>query len=256
MSKNILIITQNDYFYFYEAFQKLIDELPLGYNLKKVYILGSSPFGKSKGFAKTAIEIFNVFGFRFFIKYATRYVIRKFILRKTIEECLTKNNIDHEYYYASINDENFVEECRLNISPHVIISIGSNQIFKKAFLDIAKWGALNLHTGALPRYRGLMPTFWAMLNEETEVGVSVFRIDEGIDSGPLVEQVMFNINRKSQSEIIKETKLIGVGLIVRALENIAMNREVLKENAAEKATYFRAPSKSDVKKFYEKGLRF
>ena len=63
-----------------------------------------------------------------------------------------------------------------------------NQIFKKQIIELAPKGCINLHTALLPKYRGLMPTFWVLKNNEKYTGVSVFFVDKGIDSGPIIVQ--------------------------------------------------------------------
>jgi len=50
---------------------------------------------------------------------------------------------------------------------------------------LAPKGCLNLHSALLPKYRGLMPSFWVLKNNENKTGVSVFFVDKGIDSGPI-----------------------------------------------------------------------
>ena len=108
----------------------------------------------------------------------------------------------------------------------------------------------------LPKYRGLMPTFWALRNNEQYTGVTVFIVDEGIDSGPIVEQHKVEIGKKTQRELILATKLIGVQLIEMAVNKIVNNELDLQENNADDATYFQYPTRKDVKIFYKNGKKF
>jgi methionyl-tRNA formyltransferase len=65
--------------------------------------------------------------------------------------------------------------------------------------DLAKFSlALNLHNGPLPRYRGVNPINWALRNNEKFHGVTIHKIDLGVDSGPIYGQVMFPINPASE----------------------------------------------------------
>ena len=61
-----------------------------------------------------------------------------------------------------------------SFEPDLLVSIQGNQIFKAGLLAIPNLGTLNLHTALLPKYRGLMPTFWVLKNQENVTGVSVF----------------------------------------------------------------------------------
>ena len=107
----------------------------------------------------------------------------------------------------SINSEQSLSKVS-HYKPDILISIAGNEIFKKPLIDLTPFGCLNLHTGLLPKYRGLMPTFWALKNKEQEIGVTVFYVDEGIDSGPIVVQKKIPIKKRVQSKLIKETKII------------------------------------------------
>ena len=66
-----------------------------------------------------------------------------------------------------------------------------------------------------------MPTFWAMLNDENEIGISVFLMDEGIDTGPIIVQETIPVHcSDSQKVLIEKTKRIGMRLIISSIELI------------------------------------
>jgi len=56
-----------------------------------------------------------------------------------------------------------------------------------------KWGAVNLHSSLLPKYRGVHPVSWALIDGQTETGVTLHRIDSGIDTGPILDQAVIPI---------------------------------------------------------------
>ena len=101
-----------------------------------------------------------------------------------------------------------------------------------------------------------MPTFWVLKNNEKKTGVSVFFVDEGIDSGPIVVQEKVDIGQKTQEELILLTKKIGMESISKAVDLIEKNEVVLIENDNSKMTYNSFPTKEDVKIFRENGSRF
>ena len=71
--------------------------------------------------------------------------------------------------------------------PDLIVSIRYRRILRDDAIAIPRHGILNLHSGILPDYRGVMATFWAMLNEEPEIGATLHRIvDSGVDTGPVI----------------------------------------------------------------------
>ena len=136
------------------------------------------------------------------------------------------------------------------------MSILGNQIFKTPIINLAPKGCINLHTALLPIYRGLMPTFWVLKNNEKYTGVSVFFVEKGIDSGPIVVQKKVEIGNRSQEELIIYTKKIGMEAIAEAIDLIEHDKVKLIENDESKKTYYTFPTKQDVTIFKENGKKF
>lgn len=101
-----------------------------------------------------------------------------------------------------------------------------------------------------------MPTFWVIKNQEKETGISVFFVDDGIDSGPIIVQRRARLGNKSQRQLIKETKLLGVEGIIEAIELIQRDEVELKPNENKEMTYFGFPTRKDVAEFRKAGGRF
>lgn len=80
-------------------------------------------------------------------------------------------------------DPAFIEQLR-QIEPDLILVAAYGQILPKILLDLPRWGCLNVHTSLLPRFRGAAPIQWALANGETETGVTIMRMDIGLDTGP------------------------------------------------------------------------
>jgi methionyl-tRNA formyltransferase len=72
--------------------------------------------------------------------------------------------------------------------PDLIVVIAFGQILKKRLLDIPIWGAINIHASLLPKYRGAAPIQTAILNDDDKTGLTVMRMDEGLDTGPILLQ--------------------------------------------------------------------
>ncbi|RJR29537.1 MAG: methionyl-tRNA formyltransferase [Desulfobacteraceae bacterium] len=72
--------------------------------------------------------------------------------------------------------------------PDLIIVVAFGQILRKRLLEIPRWGVINIHASLLPAYRGAAPIPWVILNRERKTGLTLMRMDEGLDTGPILFQ--------------------------------------------------------------------
>lgn len=250
----IVIITQDDPFYVSKNINYLLEILPKGAQVVGCVVNDVSPFGKQECFLKKAKKTFDIFGLKFFLYYTFKYIFNKLTGEK-LDGVLKRFKIDNIKLSEHINHPNSVKVIQ-KYKPDLLISILGNQIFKKPIINLAPKGCLNLHTALLPEYRGLMPTFWVMKNKETHTGVTVFFVDEGIDSGPIIVQKRVEIGNKTQQELISMTKKIGMEAIAESIKLIQTDKVTLVENDVKKKTYFSFPARDDVKEFLKKGNKF
>ena len=249
----IVVITQDDPFYLPNVLDRFFDGLAGKHEVVGCILLQASPFGKRESTLKKAQRTYKIFGFKFFLHYATKYIWAKLFKRKTMEKVFAENGIKMTTLLQSINDKESLEIIRM-MEPDVLVSIAGNEIFRQPLLRVAP--CLNLHTAPLPRYRGLMPSFWVLRFGESQTAVSVFLVDEGIDSGAILVQKPVQIGKKSQEELIWETKKIGMDALVEAVDKLHSGSAVLIENDASEATYFGFPTQDDVRAFRAAGARF
>ncbi len=251
----IVIITQDEPFYLADNLRYLINILPKHSKVVGCVVNDVSPFGKKETFLQKAKKTYDVFGLNFFMYYTIKYMNNKLDSSKKVESVLKANKISKIVLDKNINHKESVDKIE-KYQPDLLVSILGNQIFKKQIIDLAPKGCINLHTALLPKYRGLMPTFWVMKNDEKYTGVSVFYVDKGIDSGPIVVQKKIIIGNRTQEELINYTKKIGMESIVEAVDLIEKDKVMLLENDASKRTYFSFPTKEDVQEFKNKGKKF
>ena len=154
----------------------------------------------------------------------------------------------------NVNAPASVEAIRA-MKPDLLVSVAGNQIFRPALLKVAPKGCLNVHSALLPKYRGLMPTFWTLKNGEKETGVSVFLVDEGIDSGPIVVQKRVPIRTNRLEELIRQTKVVGMDAVWEAVEKVRRGRLKLIPNPDAEKSYFSFPTKEDIRAFRAAGKR-
>lgn len=104
-----------------------------------------------------------------------------------------------------------LEEFNANL----FVSMSFNQIIKRQLLDLPSYGFINCHAGALPFYRGRNPLNWALINGEETFGVTVHYIDEGIDTGDIITQIISNISDDDDYRTLLEKAITNCALAIR-----------------------------------------
>tara|TARA_Y100001970_G_C14141849_1_gene807576 strand:- start:447 stop:1211 length:765 start_codon:yes stop_codon:yes gene_type:complete len=251
----IILITQDDPFYISKNLHYFFNILPKSIKVVGCVINNASPFGKKKTFYEKIKKTYAVFGFKFFIYYSLKYAGSKLNKKNNLRYLLSKNKIPEIILNKSINHKESIEKIKV-FNPDILVSVLANEIFKNKLINLAPKGCINLHTSLLPKYRGLMPSFWVLKNNEKYTGVSVFYVDEGIDSGPIIIQKRITIGDMTHEKLIKYTKKIGMNIICEALELIQKNKVNLMNNNDSSKTYFTFPKREDVNEFYRIGKKF
>jgi len=251
----IVIITQNEPFYLTKSLRYLLDILPEDSEVVGCVVADVSPFGKKESFFTKAKKTYDIFGLKFFTYYSLKYLKSKVDSKNNVFKFLKSSSIPIITLDEPINKPNSVDKIK-SFQPDLLVSILGNQIFKSPILNLAPKGCINLHTALLPKYRGLMPTFWVLRNNEKYTGVSVFFVDEGIDSGPIIVQKEVEIGNRTQEELIYHTKKLGMEAIAKSIDLIQKNEVKLIQNDSSKKTYFTFPTRKDVIEFKDKGKKF
>ena len=107
------------------------------------------------------------------------------------------------------------------LQPDLVIAISFGNLIKSDALADPKYGWLNLHFSLLPKYRGAAPVQWALLNGETETGVTVFKLDEGMDTGPIYAQRRLDlVGNERCGSLLERLSQIGVEALLETLDLI------------------------------------
>ncbi len=140
--------------------------------------------------------------------------------------------------FSKIKDASSVEYLKM-LQLDFIFSIQYDQLISQDVIDTAKYGAINLHFAPLPKYRGVSPIALAMLNGETEFGVSLHYMDPGVDTGDIISQVFFNIEEIENARklydlcVVKSSKLFD-----DTIDEILMKNNLREPQDNSKALYF------------------
>tara|TARA_B110000003_G_scaffold276570_1_gene323985 strand:+ start:2015 stop:2944 length:930 start_codon:yes stop_codon:yes gene_type:complete len=117
-----------------------------------------------------------------------------------------------------------VEEIK-NAQPDLIISAYYRKIFPKKLIDIPPLGIINIHPSLLPHYRGPVPTAWAILNGESEFGITIHKVDTGIDTGDILVQASYPIgDDETGFELYLRAMALGASLLIKHFSQIIENK--------------------------------
>jgi len=141
--------------------------------------------------------------------------------------------------------------------PDLFISLRYRRILKPVSIEIPQHGVLNLHSGLLPQYQGVMATFWAMLNDDEEIGCTLHTIvDETIDTGPIIGLSRTSVRTEwSYLANVLELYPDGCRMTVDAIRKISAGEtlETFPQTAA--GHYYSVPQPDDLERFLAMGLR-
>ncbi len=120
------------------------------------------------------------------------------------------------------------------LQPDLIAVAAYGQILPKALLDIPPYGCLNVHTSLLPGYRGAAPIQWAILNDDAETGVTIMKMNEGMDTGDILTQQKTAITPADNAQTLHDRLAkIGADLLVRTIPRAEPRPQMLKVWEAE-----------------------
>jgi methionyl-tRNA formyltransferase len=160
--------------------------------------------------------------------------------------------------YEKISNPNaaeFVESVRKR-SADLIVSVACPYILKETLLAMPPRGCVNIHHAPLPRYRGMMPTFWQMFQGEKTVGVTVHFMASKVDEGEALLQDRLAIEPgETLDHLIRRSKRHGAHCIAKVLRQIESNSHVPLPLDRSKSSYFTFPTVAQIGEFRGRGFR-
>jgi methionyl-tRNA formyltransferase len=121
---------------------------------------------------------------------------------------------------SKIRTEGFLNELA-SIKPELICVVAYGKILPKTMLELPRLGCINVHASLLPSYRGAAPVNWALLRGETVTGVTIMRMDEGMDTGDILLKRELPIDYDDTGETLSgKLSILGAGLLLEAISDI------------------------------------
>jgi methionyl-tRNA formyltransferase len=143
-------------------------------------------------------------------------------------------------------DENFISELR-PLNPDLIVVVAYGQILPQAILDLPKFGCVNVHTSLLPKYRGAAPIQWAIADGEKETGVTIMKMDAGLDTGPILSTSRTPITPADDSQVLHDRLAqLGAELLAGTIPSFAAGKILPQPQPSEGATYAAKIKKEDA----------
>lgn len=140
------------------------------------------------------------------------------------------------YQPERARDPQFVELMQ-SLAPEAIIVVAFGQILPKAILDLPKYGCINVHASLLPEYRGAAPIQWAVIDGKKESGVTIMRMNEGLDTGDMISKTVVPLAEdETGGSLFDKLSEEGAKLCVTTLEEIAAGRAVYEKQPEESTT--------------------
>lgn len=132
------------------------------------------------------------------------------------------------------------------LAPEAMVVVGYGQIIPQSVIDIPPLGILNVHASLLPKYRGAGPVQWVIANGETRTGVTIMRIDAGLDTGDMLRKVETEIGPEENAiELGERLADMGAQLLVETLEDYAAGRIQPEKQDSAQASYAPILKKED-----------
>jgi methionyl-tRNA formyltransferase len=131
------------------------------------------------------------------------------------------------------------------LKPDAMVVVAYGLLLPKAVLAIPPRGCFNIHASLLPRWRGAAPIQRAVLAGDRETGVTIMRMDEGLDTGPMLLREIVPVGEATSGELSEILSAAGARLMVQALASLDSLRETAQP--AEGATYAKKLSKEEAR---------
>ncbi|SDK15576.1 Formyl transferase [Halovenus aranensis] len=260
-SVGVYIVTVDEYYYI----PKFLHDVVEANDINISGITTVSPSLGTQNMPSFLYDLLRVFGPRvfakhlmFYGKYAAIDRLNRVLRRGAAYSPKTlalRNGIDYRHV-TDVNANSHTDHVAQK-NPDVLVSVAATQKFESKLLSIPTKGAINIHSSLLPEYRGVSPSFWALLNEEEKTGITVHYMTEEIDSGDLITQQPLEI-RESDSLHSLNTRVaqLGSDTLLSALRDIKNDSVNSRSVDPEEGEYYSMPEREDVSKFLSRGNTF
>lgn len=258
---SILIITVDEPYYI----PKFLDDVVTADDVEIAGITTVPPTLGTQGTASFALSMLRSFGPLVFAKHALfygKYRILDIASRLPgIDGVFSPKQLArrHDIEYRNvgdINSDSYLSYAR-SLSPDVIVSVAATQKFDSQLLSVPTNRAINIHSSLLPEYRGVSPSFWTLLNDEDETGITVHEMAEKLDAGSIIKQEPVPIfEDDSLHSLNTRVAENGSKILLEGLREIQSGEVESEPINTEAGSYYSMPDRDDVRRFRRRGNQF
>lgn len=153
-----------------------------------------------------------------------------------VKECALAHGIE-VFQPVKVKEPENIEVLR-KYEPDIIIVAAFGQIVPKSILDMPKYGCVNVHASLLPKYRGAAPIQWAVINGDEVTGVTIMRMNEGIDTGDMIAKKTVRLAEdETGGSLFDKLAQVGAQLCVETMEMIEAGKAEYIPQNNEEATH-------------------
>ena len=229
----VLFITEDDPLYVVQFFKLFFDEYPRD-TLDVIGITVVEAFHEP--IWKTAWRMFRFYGLVDFLRLSIRFVLVK-LKGSSIKAEAQRYEIPL-VPASSINDVAYINTAT-QLAPDVIVSVAAPEIFRKEILEVPTITCINIHSGRLPMYRGMMPNFWQLLHGEQFATITVHEMTAKLDAGGIIQTRKFLLKEQDALDrVIVGTKQEGARLMMKVLVDFAGDTVLVTPLDMQNASYF------------------
>jgi folate-dependent phosphoribosylglycinamide formyltransferase PurN len=164
-----------------------------------------------------------------------------------------KNIQDRIHFIPDIHAPQVLEQVK-SLEPDLGLIYGS-PILKPELFEIPKLGTLGIHHGKVPEYRGNKTTFWMMYNGEEYAGVTIQKVNKGLDTGTIVKTGEVKATRRAYQAVFRELEALGVELYIQAVLEVKHGVAKYKPQTGVKGKLYRNPKLKDIINLWQRQIR-
>lgn len=180
----------------------------------------------------------------------------RFLLHPRKEIALQRNLekiSDHIHFVTDIHAQSVLEQVYA-LNPDLGLIYGS-PILKPELFEIPSLGTLGIHHGKVPEYRGNKTTFWAMYNGERVAGITIQKVNRGLDTGSIVKAGEVSTQGRAYHAVVHELETLGLDLYMQAILEVKHGTAEYRPQSGVNGKLYRNPKPGDFLKFWGRQIR-